>query len=335
MGRRSTARLAAALLAALVTASLSAPSAGFGHVSSAPRQLPAEAITSVTSDPRTWTTRTLRRPSRVQVLDASGVLATFTTGARSVTLRGVPRVLAEPASTTAEVRTSTWVRLLARPFTGEVDAQWLSSALTDSTPDVLASALQYVTGAPSVTTDAGVVVAADASYGPLQPDGTRQEGSDFNDFLQVDWPYGHVQDAPEPAQAVSLDCSGLIRMVMGYRHGVPLSLKPDGVRLPRRAMQMAASAPGVVTIPSTGDTPPLKALARLAPGDLLFFDASADDGAAIDHVALYLGRDANQAPRFLSSRKTVDGPTLGDVGGRSLLTGTGLYATSWRSARRL
>ena len=38
--------------------------------------------------------------------------------------------------------------------------------------------------------------------------------------------------------------------------------------------------------------------------------------------------------RFISSRKSANGPTLGDTNGKSLLDGTGLYAKSFRAARR-
>jgi cell wall-associated NlpC family hydrolase len=167
----------------------------------------------------------------------------------------------------------------------------------------------------------------------LQPDGTRQEGSDFNDYLGISASYGGVIDSPEQDQFGSLDCSGFVRMVFGYRAGLPLVLDPDGLGLPRRSFQMLASAPGVAVLPNVGTRP--TSLSRLLPGDLLFFDASTGDGAQIDHVGIYLGTDSAGAPRFLSSRKTVDGPTMGDVGGRSTLFGTGLYATAFRAARRV
>lgn len=130
-----------------------------------------------------------------------------------------------------------------------------------------------------------------------------------------------------------MDCSGYVRMVFGYRSGVPVVLQPDGVALPRRAVQMDDSAPGVTVVPHTGTRP--SDLAGLQPGDLVFFDASTDDGTLIDHVGIHLGLDSAGAPRFLSSRKGADGPTMGDVRGRSTLSGSGLYATSFRSARRL
>lgn len=76
-------------------------------------------------------------------------------------------------------------------------------------------------------------------------------------------------------------------------------------------------------------------LDALDAGDLVFFDASADDATAIDHVGLYLGADADGHHRFVSSRKTADGPTFGDLGGASILDGSGLYARSFRAARRL
>ena len=74
---------------------------------------------------------------------------------------------------------------------------------------------------------------------------------------------------------------------------------------------------------------------RLQPGDLVFFDADAGDGPQVDHVGIYLGPDTGGHHRFLSSRKSANGPTLGDTSGKSLLDGTGLYAKSFRAARRL
>jgi hypothetical protein len=50
---------------------------------------------------------------------------------------------------------------------------------------------------------------------------------------------------------------------------------------------------------------------------------------------MYLGIDSGGHHRFISSRKTANGPTLGDTGGRSILDGTGFYAVAFRSARRL
>lgn len=122
-------------------------------------------------------------------------------------------------------------------------------------------------------------------------------------------------------------------MVFGYRSKFPLGLAPDGQTLPRRAVQMAASAPGVLVVPNMGSQAIVTEALR--PGDLVFFDVSSNDGADIDHVGIYLGLDSTGARRFVSSRKTANGPTLGDVGGRSTLSGTGYYASGFRSVRRL
>jgi hypothetical protein len=74
---------------------------------------------------------------------------------------------------------------------------------------------------------------------------------------------------------------------------------------------------------------------RLGVGDLAFFDADAEDGVQIDHVGMYLGIDANDRYRLISSRKGADGPTLRAYKGKSVLDGTGLYAQSFRAVRRL
>jgi cell wall-associated NlpC family hydrolase len=289
--------------------------------------------TAATASPG-WTYRKLTAPARVRVLDAaSRPLATFTVGARTVTLRGATRVFAEPATTTRRVRSATWVRLLKRPFRGTVNTAWLRRALANTHPDLLAKAAQYVAGAPTLRAGDGSVVADDAAYGPVLPDGSRAEGSDFNDYLGVAWHYGQTADRPEADQAGAMDCSGFVRMIFGYRSRFPMTIHPDRTRLPRRAVQMLSSAPGVVTIRGGGTRP--ASTRKLAPGDLLFFDSSTDDGTLVDHVGIYLGVDTSGAPRFVSSRKTANGPTLGDVGGKSVLSGTGYYATAWRAARRL
>jgi len=90
---------------------------------------------------------------------------------------------------------------------------------------------------------------------------------------------------------------------------------------------MAASAPGVVIATSAGWD-------RLQPGDLLLFDADPLDGPAVDHVGMFVDRDQAGHLRFISSRKGANGPTLGDTRGASILDGTGLYARSFRMARR-
>jgi cell wall-associated NlpC family hydrolase len=124
-----------------------------------------------------------------------------------------------------------------------------------------------------------------------------------------------------------------MRMIFGYRSKLPLTLAPNGTAIPRRAYQLLDSAPGVVTVPNTGKQ--VTSFAKLSPGDLAFFDVSTDDGTQIDHVGMYLGLDAGGNQRFISSRKSIDGPTLGDHRGKSTLNGDGLYASSFHAIRRM
>ena len=78
---------------------------------------------------------------------------------------------------------------------------------------------------------------------------------------------------------------------------------------------------------------------KLTVGVLVFYDASTDDGTQVDHVGMYLGKDQGGNHRFVSSRKSINGPTFGDYKGRSVLNpveGTsGLYARSFRAVRPL
>ena len=276
-------------------------------------------------------------PDRTVVTDAEGGwLATFTDGAYTVTLAGPERTFSEPQSTPESITHTVWVRILPATFAEQVDEMWLAEKLRDSSPDVLAVSLQYISGAPPLYNESGLKIAGDADYGPLQADGIRQEGSDFNDYLGLPWSYGSTLDNPEAAQLNSLDCSGFMRMIWGYRSGLPLALAPDGQGIPRRSFEMLDFAPGVVTIANTGQQ--VTDFSRLAVGDLVFFDASTDDGTKIDHVGMFLGVDSAGHHRFISSRKSINGPTLGDYKGRSILepvNGTGLYAHAFRAVRRL
>jgi cell wall-associated NlpC family hydrolase len=287
----------------------------------------------------------LTRPDRTEVKDSTNNwLATFTDGAYTVTLAGPVRKFTE--STAAHpVTHGIWVRTLLAPFEGEVDPAWLKSALKanrQAAPDVMAIAMQYIAGAPAVFDD-DLQIAGDASYGPLR-NGSREEGSDFNDYLGIEWAYPEQVDKPETRQRHCLDCSGFIRMVWGYRRHlpgnnspttVPLCLKPQKSRraIPRRAFEICNAAPGVMVVPKTKVQ--VKDLSPLAVGDLVFFDADEGDGSQIDHIGMYLGLDAGNHYRFISSRKAANGPTLGDYKGKSILDGTGLYARAFRAARRL
>lgn len=182
-------------------------------------------------------------------------------------------------------------------------------------------------------------ISGDASYGPLQ-----EEGSDFNDYVGIRWLHPNdPPDEPEPNQLRCLDCSGFMRMVWGYRHhlpgsgyldSVPLSLRPkNGSALPRRAVEMYHCAPGLILAADNGSQ--LEDFEHIDIGDLVFFDGSDDDGDDIDHVGMYLGTDTGGHHRFISSRKTPDDPTFADYGGSSVLDGAGHYAKAFRAIRRL
>jgi NlpC/P60 family len=284
-------------------------------------------------------------PRRVAVTDSDDHwIATYTLGSHTVTLTGPTRSLIEGS---VSVTHSTWVRMLPLPFDGVINSTWLDDAQTanlQAIPDILAIAIQYIAGSPSLISSDGFQIAGDASYGPLDGE-SRLEGSDFNDYLGVAWDYAvDGQDQPEPNQKGCLDCSGYIRMVWGYRHSfeasgytdqIPLSLsiQPDCSTLPRRAWQMSIGAPGIAVIPNQGVQ--VTDISRVSIGDLVFFDTDQSDGRAIDHVGMYLGIDSAGRHRFISSRKSINGPTFRDLQGKSVLDGTGYYAKAFRTTRRL
>jgi len=271
-------------------------------------------------------------------------LATFTEGAYTVTMAGPSRTFTEP-KVSPVVTHNVWIRTLPAPFSGTVDRAWLQFARRANqraSPDVLAIAMQYVYGAAPIL-EGSLQVAGDAEYGPLVG-GEREEGADFNDYLGIEWKYPEGNDKPEKRQLQCLDCSGFIRMIWGYRRHlpgddyvseIPLCLAPQRRRgaMPRRAFEIYQSAPGVLIVEDAGVQ--VKDFSHLAVGDLVFFDADPNDGTQIDHVGMYLGRDSGEHHRFISSRKQANGPTLGDVGGKSILDGTNLYAKTFRGVRRV
>ncbi|MEO6578876.1 MAG: hypothetical protein ABIO99_08275, partial [Candidatus Limnocylindria bacterium] len=220
-----------------------------------------------------WIATRVGDSNRTEVRDRSGImLAELTDGARTVPMMGPWRTWTEPG-TDAQVTEDRWVRLLPEPYDGSFDtseASWLRSALADTSPDVLAVAFQYITGAHDQVRD-GVTMAGDASYGP-------RLGADFNDYLGVEWTYGTEVDPPEPEEIGSLDCSGFVRIVLGYRLGMPMSLDPATDTLPRIADDQLNSGPGQLIVENKGSQ--VTSFDMLRPGDLVFFDASNRDGRA-------------------------------------------------------
>ncbi|MET9381822.1 NlpC/P60 family protein [Streptomyces sp. NPDC002928] len=242
-----------------------------------------------------------------------------------------------------------WVRVLPEPFDGTWTTQ-LEQTIRDwagsTVPDVLAYAAMFLGDAPAVTAGAGPAqgkqVLGEAGYGYLDPQGYRYEGADFHEYMNVGWTFPDgTYTGPSSKQVGNLDCSGYTRMVYGYHMGVPLAAGEDtsGNRIPRKSRDIVDYAPGVVIDRTDGTNPPAAAL--LQPGDLVLFNADSGDDdpetdtVTVDHVGIYLGTDAAGKRRFLSSRKTVNGPTMSDLGGASLLDGTGTYATKLHTVRRI
>ena len=167
-------------------------------------------------------------------------------------------------------------------------------------------------------------------------------GSDFNDFLGIPWDYGEYGglDAPEKDEYGQLDCSGFMRMIFGYRSGVPLTkdFRP-GVAIPRISSEMCNrnTSVGTTIVANNGSRPPSSAYAELNVGDVVCFDADADDGT-IDHVGIFLGVDNQGKHRILSSRMSLNGPTMKDAASGtspSVLEGSAWMPNGWRSAIRL
>ncbi|GAQ55289.1 NlpC/P60 family protein [Streptomyces acidiscabies] len=281
-------------------------------------------------------------PARTVARDPSGtVVATFTDGARTAVLTGPGRTFAEPRTTDAKVVTKSWVRLLPAPWTQGVERSgwfgpWLKSRLADRRSDILATAFEYVAGAPTRTTAAGVAYSGAARYTPDTTGGSARTGSDFYDYLGVPWTFPDtVVRSPEKDRARSVDSSGYVRLVYGYRAGVALNSRDNatGGGLQRSPDGIARGRLGVPVLPLTDRRP--AAVQQLQPGDLVFFRAQEQSGKRIDHIGIYLGLDTADHPRFISSRKNAGGPTMGDKGGTSQLDGGGYYAQALRAARRI
>lgn len=292
----------------------------------------------------------VQSPARSVLRDGSGqVLATFTDGARTATLTGPSRTFSEPATTTSRVVTDNWVRLLPEAWKQGAENQqwfkdWFKKYYGSREDDVFAIAFQYGDQAPVKKDAQGTPYAGDAAFGPLNPGGSvgndlRLEQSDFYDYLGKPYTFRNgVTRQPQPARYRSMDCSGFVRTVFGYRARYPLM--PDdtpGAGLPRTANGIARSALGTDVIPLKGVGPEHRptSIDVIQPGDLVFFKLDARTKDRLDHTGIYLGTDTDGHNVFISSREEANGPTIGDKGGASHLDGNGYYATTLRSAKRL
>lgn len=292
----------------------------------------------------------VQSPNRSVLRDAGGqVLATFTDGARTATLTGPSRTFTEPANTTTRVVTENWVRLMPEPWKQGAEStpwfkEWFKKYFGSQEDDIFAVAFQYGDQAPVKKDAQGVSYAGDASFGPLNPNGSegndlRLEQSDFFDYLGTPYTFRNgVRKTPQTARYRSMDCSGFVRTVFGYRARYPLM--PDdtpGPGLPRTANGIARSALGADVIPLKGvgaESRPAS-IDVIQPGDLLFFKLDARTKDRLDHTGIYLGTDTDGHQIFISSREEANGPTIGDKGGTSRLDGNGYYAATLRSVKRL
>ncbi|GAA2793425.1 NlpC/P60 family protein [Streptomyces showdoensis] len=220
----------------------------------------------------------------------------------------------------------TWVRVLPEPFAGAWTTaleQRITAWAGDTSPDALAYCAMYQPYAPAVTRD-GRQVLGTSEYSKADPaTGLRTVGADFQEYLGIPWSFPVFGERdPEPEFFRCLDCSGFVRMVFGYHLGLPMlheSADAGSSGLARTSSKLAVAAPGVkIAESAVGETPPLDGL-RI--GDTVYFDTDTTTDEPGGHVGIYLGPDAYGKRRFVSSRKSPNGPTLGDVGGKSILDG--------------
>jgi cell wall-associated NlpC family hydrolase len=284
----------------------------------------------------------LANPARTVVTDSTRrVVATLTDGARAANVLGPTRTFAEPSTTSHSVSSQTWVRILPSPWLPGTEREpwfpaWLDAALHDRQPDVLEVATQYLRASPEHIDALGNRYRGDARFGSFDTNADgRVERSDFYDYLGKPWtfPGGRVEQ-PDPALIGTVDDSGFIRLVFGYRSGIPLRRAGDddtANSIPRGTNAIASEAPGTVIVPDR--QLPVSDFGRLQPGDLVFFDTDPD--RRVDVVGIYLGIDDADHHRFIASRSAGDGPTMGDAGGAAVLDGGGDYSAAFRSAKRL
>ncbi|GGC56252.1 C40 family peptidase [Hoyosella rhizosphaerae] len=307
-----------------------------------------------------WATATIQSTSRnveqqhdsveiekiIRNLDSKGSVALdpigktrarFTDGARTVVITGPEREFTDRVAPKLTVRTTAWVRLLPEPWQQDSATlpwfdEWMRASIDWTIPDVLEVAFQYTAGTTDFYDDDGLRYRGAAKFGPLRGDGFRSIGADFHDYLGLDWTFPDgTFHAHTPSQAGSVDCSGYIRLVYGYRMGMELTrASGNGDAIPRVADDIAKRGPGVLIASTTKEA--RDRIDDLRPGDLVFFDADGED--RIHHAGIYLGIDSEGDHRFISSRGTVNGPTISDINGASILNGDGHYAKGFEIARR-
>ena len=291
------------------------------------------------------TFRRVSNPAGTEVVekDSGDVVARLTDKGRTAVVFGPERTLEEPGATDAKVTTDAWVRVLPHQWKksgekGEWFGEWLAENKDSEEPDALEIGTQYFRGAEDKVDDDGLRYAGDADFGPMGDDGLREVGGDYNDFMEITVSHpDKKKDPPEKKDKNALDCSGFLRIVLGYRMGYPMFGKneTEGDGLQRQVQGMVDHAPGVLLEEDTGDKPGSldRVTENMLPGDIVFFETDGEPG--LDHSGFYMGKDSQGKHRFMSSRDTINGPTMGDVAGPSILDGNGLFANKFRAVRRL
>jgi hypothetical protein len=268
--------------------------------------------------------------------------AVLTQGARVVNLPGTPRTFTESANTAAKVSSDVYAYVMPKPWYPDAqDEPWFTSwfrsntSITQRRPlDVLTIAMQYLDGAPVLRDARNVAYAGDAGFGLLRTE-DEVDGADFYDFMGIPWTWPDgSKSQPSPQWLRRLDCSGYIRMVYGYRGGLPLARGAESTEgLPRTARGMARYRDAVRIAEGDADDKAPESLNGIMPGDLLFF-ALHDDETTITHSGIYIGDDQNGDQRFVSSRTSQNGPTFGDFNTKSIFN-TGYFRRRLRRVIRL
>ncbi len=335
--------VALVLLAALGLAQWS-PGLG-GDESSKDDKASSQSKEDVKKVLKAHTYRRVSNPSGTEVVDKDSgkVVARLTDKARTAVFFGPKRTLEEPGATDATVTTDAWVRVVPHQWkSGSEKADWFGEFLAENKdseePDALEIGTQYFKGAEDQVDKDGVRYAGDADFGPMGDDGLREVGGDYNDFMEVTVSHPDKKDdPPEKKDKNALDCSGFLRMVLGYRLDYPLFGKNEtkGDALQRQVQGMVDRAPGQLLHKDTGEKPADldKVTENMLPGDIVFFETDGEPG--LDHSGFYMGKDSKGKHRFMSSREAINGPTMGDVKGPSILDGNGLFANNFRAVRRL
>jgi hypothetical protein len=268
--------------------------------------------------------------TEVTVTQSGTWVATFTVGARTVSVKGPSaRTLRELVTPTGApsitITHDTYVRLWPEALGwagscvgGALDAKtasWLASARADASDDVLSIAMQYTNGGPM-----------DAQYSP----GEVQPGADMTDYRQQTLFSAFDQESEDPYYPEwgpgYMDCSGYMREIWAYRLGYAWHVRArrpsdtysyahDGA-IWKLSEDQFFNGPGVVVsdYPKDSSGQPAWDVRNvqydvLRIGDLLFFHTTSSDD--VTHVGLYMGAtDGTGKRRVLSSRFYLNGPSI-------------------------